>query len=104
MGDLRLHIVSIDNQEIQPNILSVVRIIADYRVLLCSQVSKLRTPIYLKMTIIKANILKILVADKTQENFLVLIVKYDFFVSFFSTCLPFKMIPVVNERFCIVLI
>ena len=56
------------------------------------------------MTIIKADILKILVIDKTQENFLLRITKFDFFVVLFSTSLPFKMIPVVYECFSVVFI
>jgi hypothetical protein len=72
--------------------------------LLCRQVSELGTPIYLEMTIIKTDILKILVIDKTQENFLLRIMKFDFFVVLFSTSLPFKMIPVVYECFSVVFI
>ena len=104
VGHLRLHVISIYDKQIQPNILSVVIIIANYWVLLCCQVSELGTPINLEMTIVKANIFKILVIDKAQENFLLRIFKFDFLISLFSASLSFKMIPVVNESFCVVFI
>lgn len=64
MGNLRLHVVCVNYQKIQPNVFPVVGVIAHDRVLLGSQIRELGAPIDLQEFFIQANIFEVLVVDE----------------------------------------
>jgi hypothetical protein len=101
MGHLRHLVVSVNKEQIKPNMLFVIGVIAYLRVLLASEVCELGATIDHQVPLIQADVIKVLIPNESHEDFFFFIVNC---LDFALLSLLMIVIPVINDSFGVILV